>query len=431
MTAVAARPLEATVRPQAWLDRLVLGYALLWIVFLIGGFRMPWEPIPLDEDVTYSTRRQLVFTFGALLGLHRLVQRGHLSERIALHMPWVAMAGLLCGSLIWTTDVTLTAKRSLVHLFGVLTLLSVVDAREQPLRFYLRGVVHVIGLCAWISLVQEQVWPADCWSIPARPGLAGLAGHPNVLGPSLLVGVLLSLARRPSTFGEAIVLRVLQAGMLIALWRTDSMTSITTSIAATGLWIALTASSSRAGLIQFSLVFAAFVRVAVGADELRSAFFAATGRDESFSGRNELWRLVYDEARARPLLGTGFGAFWYIDRGIELVLTWNPKQAHHAWIDVIAEIGFLGFAAVIVLVPLRLLPMWQRCAGRRGSEQRDAVAAIVAMTVALLSLSAFSESFLLRMDKLQWFVPVWGLLLLENRGRNRIELEFAGEAPPQ
>lgn len=419
----------AGVRPL--LDRLVLAYSALWIVFLISGFRMPWEPIPIDEEVTYSFRRQVVFTLGALLGLHRLVQRGHLALRIGVHLPWIAMALLVCGSLVWTSSHILTAKRSLVHLFGLLLLLSTVDADRRPVRFHLRTVVLSIGACAWVSLVQERIYPAECWSIPWREGLCGLTSHPNVLGPCLQIALLLSLGLQAESLRERVVLRFLQLGIAVALWKTDSMTSITATILGTGIFILLHARSYRAGMMMVALWFAGAVGLMIGLDELRGVFFAATGRDETLSGRDELWKVVLEEARDEPLLGTGYGAFWYDGRGEELVRTWQPKQAHHAWIDVVAELGYVGLFAILLLVPLRMLPWWQRCAGRRGTARRDAVAAITASTIVLFTLASLSESFFLRMDKMQWFLTAWGLMLLENRGPNRIEAEFGEEDAAQ
>lgn len=406
------------------LDRLVLGYSAVWIVFLIGGFRMPWEAIPIDEEVTYSLRRQIVFTLGALLGLHRLVQRGHLARRVGLHLSWVAMAAFICLSIVWTTDYLLTLKRSLVHLFGLLFLLGTIDTHERPVHFFLRAAVLALGACAWISLVQELIYPPECWSIPWRQGLCGLSSHPNVLGPCMQMGILLSLGIRPESLREKVGLRFLQAGLAIVLWRTDSMTSITATMFGIGLFFLLHARSYRAGMTLIAIWFAVAVAMMVGLDELRDSFFHATGRDETLSGRDQLWSVVLEHAREHPVLGTGFGAFWYDGRGLELVHTWHPRQAHHAWIDVIAELGYVGLFAFIAFVPLRLLPWWQRCAGRRGTARRDAVAAIMVSTIALLWLASMSESFFLRMDKMQWILTAWGLMLLDNRGPNRIEREF-------
>lgn len=411
------------------LERVVLAYSVLWLVFLIGGFRMPWEPIPLDEDVTFSLRRQLVFTFGGLLAVHAMMQSGRFQLRIGAHLAWVAFSLLLVGSLLWTTDRSLTLKRSLVHGFGILVLLATVDSHPRPVTFFVRTVTIALGACAWLSLAQQVVWSPACWSIPWRPGLAGLSGHPNVFGPCMQVGLLISLAVKPVLPSRRLALLVLQAGMLAALWKTDSMTSITSTIAGVGVFVLLSTHSYRAGLIQLGLVFAFGIAMVIGADELRAAFFSSTGRDASLSGRDQLWERVLEEADDAPLLGTGFGAFWYQDRGRELVLTWNPKQAHNSWIDVLVEIGWTGLFAFIVLVPLRLLSFWQRCAGRRGTRRRDAAAAIFASTVVLVALAARSESFFLRMDKLQWFVTVWGLLLLENRGPNEFDAEFAQDDP--
>ncbi|MBI5851883.1 MAG: O-antigen ligase family protein [Planctomycetes bacterium] len=404
--------------------QLALAYSALWLVFLIGGFRLPWEPIPLDEDVTFSLRRQLVFTFGGLLALHAMTKAGSFSLRIGLHLPWVAFSLLLVASLAWTTDGGLTAKRSLVHGFGILLLLATVDAHPRPVRFFLTTVTLALGACAWLSLAQEQLWSRACWSIPWRPGLAGLSGHPNVFGPCMQVGLLLSLALRPELPSRRLALHALRAGMAVALWKTDSMTSITTTITGAAVFILLATNSYRAGLIQLGLVLAFGVALVIGAGELRDAFFSSTGRDASLSGRDHLWERVLDEAKEAPLVGTGFGAFWYPDRGRELVLTWNPKQAHNSWIDVFVEIGWTGLIAFALLIPLRLLGFWQRCAGVRGTARRDAAAAIFASTLVLFALASRSESFFLRMDKLQWFVTVWGLLLLENRGANDFDGEF-------
>ena len=430
MTTVAAE-VRAHSRPQpaSLTERIVLAYAAMWIVFLIGGFRMPWEPIPLDDDVTFSLRRQIVFSLGGLLSIHQLMQNGRLGLRVGLHLGWVGLSLGLVASLLWSTDHALTMKRSMVHLFGIALLLATIDMHRRPWRYFLRTVTLAVGACAWISIAQQFLWSPACWSIPWRPGLAGLSGHPNVLGPCMQVGFLLSLALTPRTNREILVFRTMQVGMAVTLFKTDSMTSITSTIAGTAIFFALSTTSYRAGLIQLAVVLGVGVALAIGMDELRAVFFSTTGRDASLSGREHLWDMVLEKSEAHPLLGTGFGAFWYANRGVQLVLTWNPKQAHNSWIDILAELGWIGMVAFVVLVPLRLLPMWQRCAGLRGTQRRAAVAAAFASAIALLAFASRSESFFLRMDKLQWFLTVWSLMLLENRGANATEVEFRDDVP--
>lgn len=425
MTATAGlSSVHPVVERSALLDRAIQLYAIAWIVFLIGGFRMPWEPIPLDDEVTFSGRRQLVFTLGGALALYRLVQVGRLENRLSIHLSWVLFSALVLSSMLWTTDRTLTLKRSIVHAFGVLLLIAAVDSHRHPVQYFLRTITIALGICAWISLAQQYVWPPNTWSIPWRPGLAGLSGHPNVLGPCMQVGFLLSLSQRAQMPSHQFVLRMLQLGMFVCLWKTDSMTSLTSTIIGTGIFVALATTSYRAGLIQLGIVFAAGVAMMIGTEELRAMFFASTGRDETLSGRAELWEAVMRETEDRPLLGTGFGAFWYEGRGVELVTTWNPRQSHNSWIDVIAELGYAGLLAFLVVVPLRLWWSWQEGRGVRGTRQRDCAAAIFASAVALLAFASRSESFFLRMDKLQWFATVWGLILLSNRGWNEPAYEF-------
>ncbi len=414
------------------LDKLVLAYSAVWIVFLVTGFRMPWEAIPTGEEDLGSLRRQIVFTLGAAIAVHRMIRSGSFGARIGWHFGFVALAIALCSTLIYTHDTVLTFKRSLVHVFGLLLLLSTVDAHPRPVRFHLHAIVVVVGICAWVSIGAYYVFPKDCTTIPYRSGLAGVSGHPNVLGPCLQIGLLLSLALKPQRLSRRTLLHLLQLGMGIALWMTDSVTAIVSTLFGAALFVALTTSSYRAGAIQLFLIALCFVAAFVGLDELRAGFFAATGRDETLSGRDELWKLVYAEGLRHPLFGDGFGAFWHEGRGRELVITWDPRQAHHAWIDVFVDLGIVGLVVVIATIPLRMFPMWLRARGKRGTWRRNAAAAIFASAASMLLVSSWSESFLLKADKLQFFALLWGLLLLENPGPNRFEMEFAegAEAPP-
>ena len=75
------------------------------------------------------------------------------------------------------------------------------------------------------------------------------------------------------------------------------------------------------------------------------------------------------------------------------------------------------------------LPIRRTHAEQHSTEeagQRRAVTAILAMAVSLCFATAFSESFFLKLDKIQFFVLFWGVLLLENRDANNIEAEFRG-----
>ena len=61
-----------------------------------------------------------------------------------------------------------------------------------------------------------------------------------------------------------------------------------------------------------ALVLSAAVAVLLSSmtDELAKAFLDLTGKDITLTGRTDLWAVAFQEIAERPVLGTGFQAFW-------------------------------------------------------------------------------------------------------------------------
>jgi exopolysaccharide production protein ExoQ len=74
------------------------------------------------------------------------------------------------------------------------------------------------------------------------------------------------------------------------------------------------------------------IAVAANADRLASAFFEATGKDMTLTGRVELWEVAVNLIAERPLLGSGYQAFW---------VQGNPAaEALWAHFDIASRSGF-------------------------------------------------------------------------------------------
>jgi exopolysaccharide production protein ExoQ len=427
MRALGALPGEVPIGGErlrrSGVDRVVLGYAVLWCLFIITGFRLPWVPIDAVTD-TGSTMRQILFTVGALIALRRMLVTSSLSQILAQHRMLILVGAWMMASFVYSADTWLTVKRSIIYVFGLLMLLCTIHAHPHPTRTFLALVTHALGALAWGSLIASVVLPPECTSIALRPGLAGLSVHPNSLGPCLQIGLLLSLGMSPKSRKHRVLLGGQQVGLLVALIQTDSVTSIIATFVGWMFFVTLTARTYQAGLIQVAIAVSLIAVTLIGLDTVREAFFEAAGRDATLSGRDELWSAVFREGLDHPVFGLGYGAFWYENRGWELTHTWNPRQSHHAYLDVFVELGIAGLLLVLMTVHWKLLMGWQKHAGQRRTRQRRAVTAILAMAVSLCCVTAFSESFFLKLDKIQFFVLCWGVLLLDNRDTNNIEAEF-------
>ena len=89
------------------------------------------------------------------------------------------------------------------------------------------------------------------------------------------------------------------------------------------------------------------------------------GRQEetkSLTGRVPIWLELTNYARARPLQGYGYEAFWTA-KHIEAVseeLQWPLREAHNAYLDCTLSVGLVGAAALLLSVFLAM----QRAATR-------------------------------------------------------------------
>jgi exopolysaccharide production protein ExoQ len=69
-------------------------------------------------------------------------------------------------------------------------------------------------------------------------------------------------------------------------------------------------------------------------------FSSSLGRDETLTGRTEVWAAVLPVVKQHPLLGSGFGSFW-TDARRQL---YEIPTAHNGYLDILLELGAVGLA---------------------------------------------------------------------------------------
>lgn len=415
--------LEGLRRP--FVLNTIMGVILLWLVYSVSGFRLPTSPIVISDSDAGSGIRQVVFGGAGMIAIGFLFLYRGIGSMIALRLPYVALALLLLASALWSQVPSLTVKRSSIFIFGLLTLIVLVHSSKNPIRLMLSILVYSGGAFAFLSLLFYIILPKGCTVNPGRPGLAGIATHPNTLGPFLSTGFVLSFGLLLQGWSKRFFLRILQTITLVALFLTTSVTTIVTTFIGLGVYLILSSGKYRQGVLQIVLLFAFLTISIIGASTLKSSFFDAVSRDESLSGRDELWSAVGYEISKNPTLGSGYGAFWTEGKGREITQTWNPRQSHHAYLDVMLDVGIVGLLAVIFLFPLTLLFRWSVCCGCPGTTQRRAMSAMYATVFSYLIFYAFGQSYLLKFDSFPFLVLVWVTLLVSNKDGNHIGREFS------
>jgi O-antigen ligase len=120
-------------------------------------------------------------------------------------------------------------------------------------------------------------------------------------------------------------------------------------------------------IILYSL---AMLRILPGSDLLLSPVPMLTGKDLTFSGRSEIWAAIATHIQQRPILGSGYGAYWspgtpkpgeesYVL--IKILQGFYPASSHNGYLDVLNDLGAIGllclggFLVVYVRQSLRLM----------------------------------------------------------------------------
>lgn len=131
--------------------------------------------------------------------------------------------------------------------------------------------------------------------------------------------------------------------------------------------------------------------------------------DTSFTGRDDIWMFMFNQISERPFLGYGYGAFWGIgydsiniikgDGFIQLL-----NQGHNGYIDLLANLGMLGFSLYALLILNTLLNL----------DLSTSAGVIKKMTFVILAFTIihnFTESSLLRGYSFLWVIQLYFLCI--------------------
>ncbi len=72
------------------------------------------------------------------------------------------------------------------------------------------------------------------------------------------------------------------------------------------------------------------------------------GRNESLTGRTDIWRMVIDIAAQNPWLGVGYGSFWGLEQ--EVTKAFGVKEGHNGFLDVYLDVGIIGIIALLLFL---------------------------------------------------------------------------------
>lgn len=245
--------------------------------------------------------------------------------------------------------------RELIVPIMALVVVSEVNPR-QSLASLLRRCAYVL---IPFSVVLIKYYPALGRRYAKFSGLemwTGVTGQKNELGRLCMISILFLLwafykrrrerataGTRYQGWGDLFV--ILIAAYLLK--GSDSATSIATLALGIATFLGLQWVRNlkhrvpQAGLLAVVILLAAYgISVPFLGGTNVASFSSMLGRDNTLTGRTEVWAAVLPEMKRHALLGFGFGSFWTDARR----LLYDIPTAHNGYLDTLLELGAVGLA---------------------------------------------------------------------------------------
>jgi exopolysaccharide production protein ExoQ len=272
-------------------------------------------------------------------------------------LPWMQI-GLVLSSIAWSVVPDLSARYAAeltLTAVGALIIARSVTPRDFMsallCAYFLSDVASVfVGKFTWnagslamigafgsknaFSAVQAIFFLTSCWVlVDGRQGvlLRCLALLGMLICPLLLIAGRSADAVAPVALAVSFTLLLFGTGWLPRRQRI-------TLLCAGGALIA--------GLFSIAFIFS---------DTIMGQLLTVTGKDVTLSGRTYMWARASEFMRVDPLLGTGYGGFWFQGNPYAEEL-WahfgitgrGGFNFHNLWYEMGVELGYIGIASAAV-----------------------------------------------------------------------------------
>jgi exopolysaccharide production protein ExoQ len=355
--------------------------AALWIpliwMFIIGtrpvslllGLRMA----SVSEDNFLDKGIFLVLISGGIFVLLR--RRTSWRETIRRNKWLLIYFFYLAISVLWADDAAVALKRWIKD-FGNIVMVLVVLSDNHPIEAIRTLLARYCYLMIPLTVLTIKYYPSvsrsyDVWTYEVH--FTGLTLGKNLLGMTLYVCALVlfwmcmqhfSKEPRKRSNAELLAYSVLIVMNIWLLQICHSATAVSLSVLSICALLSMRVPAIRNRVRRLG-TFAVLVTVLLvalqalgGLDYFSGAFAEAVGRDASFHGRFDIWRIVLTE-NINPLVGTGFYSFWSPERNQRLSEKYYYLlgEAHNGYIETYLNSGFIGVCLLFAMIAAGIVGM--------------------------------------------------------------------------
>ncbi len=286
--------------------------------------------------------------FAALLIFRRWNRVAQATLRV---WPLLLLAGLQVLSISWSIQPVLTARRDILELI-MLFIAIYLGERYTTLEFA-RLLAQVLCIAMCVVIVLFFVAPHLVIDPGRQFALKGLSQNKNGFGfyIGLTAATLLLIPFKRLRWLRNLFIPVAFGLLLLS----RSMTSVaSTALIIAMLPLFLIARFHPKQRVVGYLFLTLSVMVGCILLVSYSAFFLSLlGKDDTFTGRTDVWNQLLLAIHHHPYLGYGYGSFWSGLSGESLDVTiasgWIVPEAHNAYLELWIALGIPGIAACILV----------------------------------------------------------------------------------
>lgn len=274
------------------------------------------------------------------------------------------VSSVLLGHLVFASFALLSSVWAIVPIDtireAIQLLLSVVVAIVLTMKFtpqtFLQTLARVLAFILCLSVILVYFVPSygvmygSEWSkLTGIP--QGVFSHKNKYAEMAAVGLFVAFASKRLLSKRLFLLLLFTSVVGIAISDSLAKTSAV-FIAVPFVWVLRKIARIPGGLglsVLMSILGAVLIFLVL--PQLMALFLDATGRDVTLTGRTFIWETSFKLVEQRFLLGYGFGGIWDTPLGqVDQFTTYQPKNAHNLYVEMLLRTGFLGVSLVVLIL---------------------------------------------------------------------------------
>lgn len=333
-------------------ELLLVGLLLVFIYpffFLISGVDPTVPPAEQSQiKIVYFLREAFPFFCVAIAFFCR---------RSEISLPGVSMIyPIIClASSMWSVDPYVTFKFATVMFLYILAIAAVCQVLD--IDVFCKIIIKVLAFLILASVVMALALPKyGIHQVNDELGdvhigtWRGVFVHKNQLGPvaAIVLFIFLFYSRLISaSVGFRAMCIVAAAACLIFAHSSGSWVALGMLMVYYFLIRTVPVSPNFLVLIVFGVSALAFVSFSSFGDDV----VGLVGRDMTFTGRTEIWRIVLDAIWQRPLLGYGFAAATDFIRPLLVAQLGSAAvDPHNGYLEVLLATGMVGLGGLVFCI---------------------------------------------------------------------------------